>query len=207
MLTHEQTTKLTHKIATRLLDRLEFITLQPGNILDLGCLDEYLLDQLAINYPTAELYGLNIAINTTIDQIKYKNIHNIFCANLDNLPLADSSLDLIVSNLAIDCLNINIDQWFKELHRVIKPDGLLLFTMFNTTKLDNNALLKIGDVLLNNRFCDPVVDQELININYKSNNIVNKIENVDQIKTMSIEVLYGHALGSYFIKTPIDIDC
>ena len=52
------------------------------------------------------------AFNFRIEFVQVSIHANYFCANLDNLPLADNSLDLIVSNLAIDCLNINIDQWF-----------------------------------------------------------------------------------------------
>ena len=197
-LTDEQTIKLNHAIADKLIDRLEFVPFQPDNILELGRVDEYLSDKLSIYYPNAELYGLSENIN----KIKPINKNNIFFANLNKLPLPDNSVDLIISNLAIDCLNPNIDQLFKELHRIIRLDGLLLFTIlnknFDTDKINNknnNELLYIGDLLLVNKFCDPVVDQELININYRSDN-----------KIITTEILYGHALGSNIIKTLVMID-
>lgn len=201
MLTHKQTIKLNHAIADKLLDRLGFVPFQPDNILELGRVDEYLSDKLSIYYPNAELYGLS----ENIKKIKSINKNNIFFANLNKLPLPDNSVDLIISNLAIDCLNPNVEELFKELHRIIRLDGLLLFTMlnknFDTDKInnkDNEELLYIGDLLLINKFCDPVVDQELININYKSNNSDNKI--------LTVEILYGHALGSNAIQTLVMIE-
>ncbi len=196
MLTTEQTIKLNHAIADRLLERLEFMPFQPDHILEFGCIDQYLLDQLSVYYPHSELYGLSS--NSNISDINGVT-HNVFKANLTKLPLADNSLDLIISNLVIDCLNIDLDKYFKELYRIVKFDGLLLFTMINNNTINNNQLLSIGDLLLSNKFCDPVIDQELININYKLNNTA-------QNENLTIEILYGHALGSNLIKTPINID-
>lgn len=196
MLTTEQTIKLNHAIADRLLERLEFMPFQPDHILEFGCIDQYLLDQLSVYYPHSELYGLSS--NSNISDINGVT-HNVFKANLTKLPLADNSLDLIISNLVIDCLNIDLDKYFKELYRIVKFDGLLLFTMINNTTINNNQLLNIGDLLLSNKFCDPVIDQELININYKLNNTA-------QNENLTIEILYGHALGNNLIKTPINID-
>ena len=199
MLTIEQNLKLNHIIADRLLERLEFIPFQPDNILEFGIIDAYLMDKLAIYYPTAELYSL---CGKNIEQINCSNKHNIFASHFQELPLENNSLDLIISNLSIDCLHPNIDKYFKELHRIIRSDGLLLFTMLNVDQINRNQLLNVGDVLLANKFCDPVVDQELININYNSNN--REDPNCEQ--TIVAEVLYAHALGNNLIKTPISID-
>ena len=49
-LTDEQTIKLNHAIADKLIDRLEFVPFQPDNILELGRVDEYLSDKLSTQY-------------------------------------------------------------------------------------------------------------------------------------------------------------
>ena len=200
MLTVEQKLKLNHIIADRLLDRLEFIQFQPDNILEFGFIDAYLMDKLAIYYPNAELYSLYNSSNAK--QINCINKQNIFASHFQELPLENNSLDLIISNLSIDCLHPNIDKYFKELHRIIRSDGLLLFAMLNVDQINRNQLLNVGDILLANKFCDPVVDQELININYNSNNR----EDPNYEQTIVAEVLYAHALGNNLIKTPINID-
>jgi malonyl-CoA O-methyltransferase len=199
MLTVEQNLKLNHIIADRLLERLEFIPFQPDNILEFGFIDAYLIDKLAIYYPTAELYSL---CGNNIEHINCSNKHNIFASHFQELPLANNSLDLIVSNLSIDCLHPDLDKYFQELHRIIRPDGLLLFTMLNVDQINYNQFLKVGDLLLANKFCDPVIDQELININYRSEDR----EDPDCEKMIAVEIFYGHALGSNLIKTPINID-
>lgn len=174
MLTHEQNIRLHHAIADQLLERLEFAQFQPDSILDFGGIDRYLLNKLAIVYPDAKLFACGL-----------------------ELLLADHSCDLIISNLAINYLDPCIDKLFKKLHKIIRPEGLLLFTMlndnYNADTLNNNILLSMGDMLLLNKFCDPVMDRELININYKTN----------------IEIIYGHALGNSLITDltiPVTID-
>lgn len=198
MLSVEQNLKLNHIIADRLLERLEFIPFKPDNILEFGFIDAYMIDKLAIYYPTAELFSL--CANGT-KQINCSNKHSIFASHFQELPLENNNLDLIISNLSIDWLHPDLDKYFKELHRIIRPDGLLLFTMLNVNQINSNQLLKIGDLLLSNKFCDPVIDQELININYKSEGL----EDPDCENVIAVEIFYGHALGSNLIKTPINI--
>ena len=198
MLTIEQNLKLNHIIADRLLERLEFIPFQPNSILELGLVDTYLIDKLAIYYPGAELYSL---CTNSMEQAKFSNNYNLFVSGFQKLPLESSSLDLIISNLTIDYSHPDLDKYFKEFHRIIRPDGLLLFTMLNYCQIHSNQLLNVGDLLLANKFCDPVIDQELININYKSAGD----EDLGCQKIIPVEIFYGHALGSYSIKTPVHI--
>jgi malonyl-CoA O-methyltransferase len=105
-------------------------------------------------------------------------------ANFGQLPMRDSSLDLVWSNLALhwhpqpDCV-------FTEWKRVLRVDGLLMFSCFGPTTFKplrdvftelghTDALVPfvdlhdLGDMLVAAGFATPVMDMEILNITYSS---------------------------------------
>ncbi|VEB45798.1 Malonyl-CoA O-methyltransferase BioC [Chromobacterium violaceum] len=54
-------------------------------------------------------------------------------ADIEKLPLADASVDMIWSNLTIQWINVP-DKMFAELRRVLKPDGMLMFSTLGRTR-------------------------------------------------------------------------
>jgi malonyl-CoA O-methyltransferase len=101
----------------------------PGNlpanarILDVGSGTGFFTAQLAQCYPQAQVIGLDLAegmlhfaCSTLPDAIHW------LCGDAENLPLADNSVDLIFSSLAIQWCN-NLSQLMAELQRVLKPGG------------------------------------------------------------------------------------
>jgi malonyl-CoA O-methyltransferase len=105
------------------------------------------------------------------------------CADADHLPLADNSVDMIISNFAIQWCS-DLDQTFGEFQRVLKPGGLLLFTTFGPDTLkelrqawravDDNIHVNsfidmhdIGDAMIRSKLADPVMDTELLTLTYK----------------------------------------
>lgn len=111
------------------------------------------------------------------------NIHRV-CADAEQLPLLDASVDLIFSNLTIQwCFDLT--QLFQEFRRVLKPGGFLLFTTFGpdtlyelreswagvSDKVHVNEFADmhdIGDALYNVQAENPVMDSEKIILNYQS---------------------------------------
>ena len=104
------------------------------------------------------------------------------CADLEQLPLADDSVDLIYSNAAIQWSN-DLDHTFEEFLRVLKPGGLLMFTTFGPDtlkelkaswqKIDDTVHVNpfvdmhdIGDEMLKSGFVDPVIEAEVITVTY-----------------------------------------
>lgn len=105
-------------------------------------------------------------------------------ADLAKTGLPPQSFDLIWSNLAL--------HWHPEPHtvieewrRVLRPDKLLMFSTFGpatlqelrdalqrahiqTATLDFVDMHDYGDLLLQSGFSDPVMDQEIITLTYKS---------------------------------------
>ena len=112
-----------------------------------------------------------------------KSIHHV-CADAEQLPFSDASVDLIFSNLTIQwCFDLT--QLFHEFRRVLKPGGCLLFTTFGSDTLkelrDSWAAVSdkihvnefvdmhdIGDALYNVQAENPVMDSEKIILNYQS---------------------------------------
>ena len=56
------------------------------------------------------------------------------CADAESLPLADQSVDLVFSNLAIQWCS-DLRAVFREFRRILKPGGQVLFSTFGSNTL------------------------------------------------------------------------
>lgn len=175
---------LQQEVADRLLERLDYMLIKPSVILDLGAATGYAARKLERRYPKAQLIALDSRENllTTFKHSWWKKDPTRICANLEKIPLNDNSIDLIFSNLSLHTLS-DPQFCFQELQRVLKPEGLLLFTSFGPDTLHelrtSLSILKpqcnlknfidmhhVGDILLNTGFQDPVMDMEMITLSY-----------------------------------------
>jgi malonyl-CoA O-methyltransferase len=103
------------------------------------------------------------------------------CADAERLPLADGSVDLILSNLMLQWCNP--DHVFAEFRRVLAPHGLLSFTTLGPDTLrelrsawrevDSRTHVNqfidmhdIGDALVRGGFASPVLDVERYTLTY-----------------------------------------
>jgi len=130
---------LQRQTGDELLDRLSLVTLQPERILDLGVGTGRNLSLLAKRYPKAELVAIDIATGM-LKQARQNYQHSIglkrwlpmtstphyLAGDAEQLPLADNSVDLIFANLALQWCDPRMS--FAEIQRVLRPDGLLMFT-------------------------------------------------------------------------------
>jgi malonyl-CoA O-methyltransferase len=104
------------------------------------------------------------------------------CADARRLPLADRSLDLVVSNQLLQWLD-DPRELFEPLAAAIKPDGLFLFSTLGPDTLSELRhswaevddrphvhrfldMHDLGDMLLRSGFKDPVVDVERVTLTY-----------------------------------------
>ena len=95
-------------------------------VLDLGSGTGFFTDLLASSYK--QVIGLDIS-NKMLNFAKEnrnKNIHWLE-ADAHKIPLQDNSIDFIYSNLVIQWFD-PLDKAIKEIFRVLKPGGLLIFT-------------------------------------------------------------------------------
>ncbi len=176
---------LQHEIGQRMLERLDYVRLQPQRILDIGCGTGVATGKLLARYPRAEVLALDFALPMLAHarrRGRWLRRPRCLCGDLDQLPLASHSVDLVFSNAAI--------QWsmdpagaLAEMHRVLRPGGLLMFSSFGPDTLqelraawhevDGYAhvhgfvdMHDYGDMLLSAGMADPVMDAERIVLTY-----------------------------------------
>lgn len=169
---YDQAAVVEQEIGQRLMQRLEYIKINPKYILDLGCGTGYFTQQLQNRYPGATIIGIDIAFG----MVKFASNNKPLpycCADAEQLPFFDMQFDLIFSNCCLPSID-NIDLLFFELNRVLNTDGLLLFTTFGPNTLQELALETrwqdmhhVGDLLLQQQYKNPVVDTETLIFTYK----------------------------------------
>ncbi|WP_058554559.1 malonyl-ACP O-methyltransferase BioC [Thiohalocapsa sp. ML1] len=182
---YEAVAVLQREIGNRMLERLGYIRLAPKRVLDLGCGPGFTLDGLARRYRGAEILALDFALSMLRRARRrghWLNRPRLICADAEALPLADDSVDLVFSNATLQWVN-DLDATFRELLRVLRPGGLLLFSTFGPDTLrelrtawaavDQGAHVSpfldmhdIGDALVRARFADPVMDVERMTLTY-----------------------------------------
>ncbi len=183
---------LQREICARMLERLAYIKLQPVRILDAGSGTGWGTRQLAEKYPAAQIASLDIAIGMLQTARSHSGWwRKLFggaqqmqvCGDIEALPLAANSVEMVWSNLAMQWCN-DLPATFRELHRVLKTDGLLMFSTFGPDTLKelrqafsgvdrHNHLNRfadmhdIGDMLVHAGFAEPVMDMEYITLTYE----------------------------------------
>jgi len=182
---------LQREVCTRMLERLEYIKLKPERILDAGSGTGWGTRRLTQRYPSAQMIALDIASGMLLAargnsgwwQKLFGGARQLqVCGDMEALPVAANSLDMVWSNLAVQWCN-DLPATFVELHRVLKTDGLLMFSTFGPDTLkelrqafngvDQHSHLNrftdmhdIGDMLVHGGFAEPVMDMEYITLTY-----------------------------------------
>ena len=182
---------LQREVCQRMLERLDYIKLQPDRILDAGSGTGWGTRQLAQRYPAAQMVALDIALgmlNVAREQSSWwhklfsNNQQGHVCADIEALPLAANSMKMVWSNLALQWCN-DLPATFRELYRVLKTEGLIMFSTFGPDTLKElraafhgvdghnhvsrfTDMHDIGDMLTQGGFTEPVMDMEIITLTY-----------------------------------------
>ena len=182
---------LQREVCVRMLEKLDYIKLRPAHLLDVGSGTGWGTRQLSERYPQAEITALDIALGmlraargtSSWWQKLFRGKHeNYVCADVEALPLAAHSMEMVWSNLTMQWCN-DLPATFNELNRVIKTEGLLMFSPFGPDTLQElriafrgvdgyNHLNRfadmhdIGDMLVAAGFADPVMEMEKIILTY-----------------------------------------
>lgn len=122
---YDSVAQLQRDIADRLMHWLPHQV--AGNLLDLGCGTGYAAPYLREHYPRAPLLHLDLAhgmLTYAREQRPVVGAHYL-CGDAEQLPLADASVDLIWSSLAVQWCE-QPDRLLAELARVLKPGGRCL---------------------------------------------------------------------------------
>lgn len=175
---------LHREVGERLFQRLQVMKFAPESILEVGANAGVMTGRLATLYPNHN----NI---TTVDfankmqavtQQKHPEAVSLLLPEDEKLLIADNSVDMVFSNLALQYLS-DIEQVFSEVYRVLKPEGLFIFSMFGLDTLAEFCevyanlhadvvapfydMHDIGDVLLKKQFAEPVMESEDLILAYQ----------------------------------------
>lgn len=171
---------LQKEIATRLDAKLDVIYSGADVVLELGAGTGLLSQSLLQRFPDSKLLCLDFAQ----EALQNNPSTNKLCADANHLPFANESVDIVVSNLMMQwCSDLN--QLFAECHRVLKNNGLILFSTFGTDTLKElkkswavvddkvhvNTFIgmhDIGDQLLQAGFQSPVMEAEILTLTYQN---------------------------------------
>lgn len=176
---------LQREVAGRLLERFDYIKATPSVIVDIGAGTGEHTASLAKRFARSKVIGIDVA-EPMLKQLKKRSTWRrplrAVCADMQKLPLASNSVDLIFSNLALQWCE-SLEATFKEFNRVLRPGGFALFSTFGPDTLkelrhswsvvDNRThvhnfidMHDIGDAMLRSGLAEPVMDVENFTLTY-----------------------------------------
>ncbi len=181
---------LPQEIAKRMVERLSLVQLPARWILDAGCGTGGAAPLLQGRFSGAALVELD-ASEAMLARRSARRSHywwpfgrrgarHAVRADFQMLPLATAGFDLVWSNLALHWAE-DLPTALAEANRVLRPGGLLMFSMFGPDTLRELRLASadggfrvnphvdmhdIGDMLVRCGYADPVMDMEQVTLTY-----------------------------------------
>jgi len=183
---YDQAAVVQRALVDELMDRLAMIKLDPARMLDVGCGTGYARSLLMKRFPKARYFGSDISLamlrKARPRGWRWRRAGHWLGADVERLPLADQCLDLVFCSAVL--------QWcdpvtaFRELHRVLRPEGLLMFATFGPDTLrelrevwaqvDSSVhvhefldMHHLGDALVDAGFQLPVVDMDYLTVTHR----------------------------------------
>ena len=184
---YDEAAVLQKEVCSRLLERLDIVKISPDWILDAGSGTGEAIKPLQKKYKKSEIALLDLSERMLLKAEKntalFKKAYAV-CGDLEANPFVDEQFGLVFSSLALQWCN-DISVTLADFKRILKPGGLLMFATFGPDTLKElrsswktvdqaahvNAFLDmhdIGDVLMQLGFAEPVMEAEVITVNYET---------------------------------------
>ena len=143
--TYDEVAVLQREVGSRMLERLDYVRIEPQRVLDLGCGTGASLTALQERYPRASLIGVDLsepmlrAAQAKSSRLRWllpflRGSRPLLAADAACLPLAPQSVGLLWSNLMLHWLDDPLPV-FREAHRLFEVEGLLMFSTFGLDTL------------------------------------------------------------------------
>ncbi|HRC60342.1 MAG TPA: malonyl-ACP O-methyltransferase BioC, partial [Candidatus Propionivibrio aalborgensis] len=185
---------LQREVGSRMLERLDYVKIEPRRVLDVGCGTGISLTALSERYPKSKVIGADASEamlrtgRTQRSGLRWllpflrSSRSSLISADALALPFTAGSLGLVWSNLMLHWLDDPLPA-FHEIYRALDVGGLLMFSTFGPDTLkelrtsfsDGYAhtqrfadMHDYGDMLLECGYSDPVMDVEALTMTYAS---------------------------------------
>jgi len=171
---------LHREIRARLLERLDFMSLTPGVVLDLGAGPPEATAELRARFPESRLLALDLVPEMLGGETPpwYRA-----AADAARLPLPDQSVDLIVAGMLLHWCE-EPERVLAEARRVLRFPGVLLLSTLGPDSLkelraawaetdshdhvlDFADMHNLGDSLVRAGFAEPVIGAEPLTVTYR----------------------------------------
>ncbi len=189
---YEDAAILPREIGTRMLERLDYVKIEPQRVLDLGCGTGASLNALSARYPKTQVLGADFSeamLQTGRSKrslLRWRmpflrsNKASLIAAEATRLPFSSASIGLLWSNQMLHWLDDPL-RALREMHRVLDVGGLLMFSTLGPDTLkelrhsfsDGYAhtqrfadMHDLGDMLVECGYADPVMDVETLTLTY-----------------------------------------
>jgi SAM-dependent methyltransferase len=112
--------------------------INPSSLLDIGCGEGYLLNELKIKYPRIQLSGIDVYEQSNKLNWNYK-IADI----TEGLPFPDASFDCVILGEVIEHVP-NPDFLLREIYRILATEGHIIVSTPNLVSWANRILVPLG---------------------------------------------------------------
>lgn len=190
---YDSAAALQREVGDRLGESLDYFSLDPARaaltpavVLDVGTGTGRMAALMQSRWPKARVLALDLAMPMLQTLPRTRGLRRMFdrthapvpvCADARALPVADGSVDVLLSNLCLQWVE-DLPAVFAGFRRVLKPGGLLLVSTFGPETLvelreafaDADAsphvsafasIAQFGDALVVSGFRDPVLDRDV----------------------------------------------
>ncbi len=173
--------RLEAEVATRMRERLDYVKLAPRRVLDAGSGPARDAATLARRYRGVQVVALDYALGMLPRPRRWfrGNVLGL-CGDMARLPLETQSVELVWCNMALHWTSEPLAA-FREFARVLAPEGLLMFSTLGPDTLKELRaaagaarvhefidMHDLGDMLIGAGYGAPVMDMELLRIEYGS---------------------------------------
>ena len=195
---YDQAAALQHEVESRLLESLDYFERRPaealaagarrmavpGVVVDLGSGPGTAARAMRLRWPRARIIAIDLAMPMLREARRrappwrpLRRELDFVCGDARALPLAEGSVDVLVSNLCLQWVE-DLPAAFAGLRRVLRPGGLLLVSTFGSETLHElhhafasadatphvspfADIARFGDALVHAGFRDPVLDRDV----------------------------------------------
>ena len=192
--TYGEAAVLAREVERRMLERLDYVKIDPKRVIDAGCGLGAGLRELGRRYPGAQLVGIDAAeamlrgasrVATMKERARAlfgRRSLQLACADMRALPLASGRFGMVWSNFGLAFAG-EPQAALREFSRVLEPGGLLMFSAYGPDTLrelraafaqadalphvhDFVDMHDLGDMLAASGFAMPVMDMEMLTLTY-----------------------------------------